>query len=872
MPQRLYAMVMAVGMAGSSLAAAGIPFPDALKEANVTLTSISDGHSESLMLGNGDLYGIVWEKDGGLFMRVTKNDVWDARVDTSKDGPLPKVDVHTGKVTGSTGAPPSYKLPYPHPRCAAALRIGLGGQEEGGRWACIRGAPQHRFASAADGSTATMQVGGARGASTGYKVTLSEATHASAVQLRFRGSANASYYVNVYDKDNRNILATGWKPSPAELTEIDLPIKPQPVRHVEVYTMTSDGKTAENHVESLRLEHEGEKVEIALPPESAPLEATLDLRRAVAMFKQDDGTTTTVRVLADRNVVLLRCAGPVRIEEITAATLPSAETGQTDGVAWLHMRLPGDVDYQGMEYALAVAGKGELKAVSLVTSFDAEKTDVRDAAVALAKRTIAGEEADLIAAHERAWEDFWSRSGIELADKDMQRWWYRLLYFAKTVCEPGAAPVALMPPLATDVTPWHADIHHNYNAWQAFWPLPAANQSELTDPWISYVDDMLPRFKFLAKETYDIDGVFMPISSFLHEPDPAVCKSNNQRQMSMNPWGLTIGMLGMTIQSMWHRHLCDPDPEYMKEKIYPTLREGARFYVSFIQQCKKDDSGKVLLGPSYSPEHGPMGISNCPFDIAYVHYTLDAFIRAAGELDEDRELAAKCRTMKDLLPEYPVAPDADGKPVVVDWQGCKYRQIGQHNIEVPASPVFPGDQVTWFSAESDKELFRRTIRDTRHTGANSHIIFNIAKARLSMPEAVDDAKAFFIPRTLPNGFIRMPWAHGTFMQEMIGVVGLVDELLMQSVGDIIRVFPCWPDDVDARFSRLRAQGGFLVTAEQKDGEVVRLEVTSTVGGTLRLLSPWEGITAGGKVITPDERGIVTIETEAGEVITFGNQK
>ncbi len=189
-----------------------------------------------------------------------------------------------------------------------------------------------------------------------------------------------------------------------------------------------------------------------------------------------------------------------------------------------------------------------------------------------------------------------------------------------------------------------------------------------------------------------------------------------------------------------------------------------------------------------------------------------------------------------------------------------------------ASPVFPGDQVTWFSSESEKELFRRTIRDTRHTGANSHVIFNIAKARLSMPEAVDDAKAFFIPRTLPNGFIRMPWAHGTFMQEMIGVVGLVDELLMQSVGDIIRVFPCWPDDMDARFSRLRAQGGFLVTAEQKDGEVVRLEVTSTVGGTLRLLSPWEGITASGKVITRDERGIVAIETEAGEVITFGNQK
>ncbi len=152
-----------------------------------------------------------------------------------------------------------------------------------------------------------------------------------------------------------------------------------------------------------------------------------------------------------------------------------------------------------------------------------------------------------------------------------------------------------MRPLASDATPWHADYHHNYNVWQAFWPLPAANHSELTDPWISYVNDMLPRFKFLAKETYDIDGVFFPISSFLHEPDPSLCKGKNKRQMSMNPWGLTIGMVGMTIQSMWHKHLCDPDPEYLNANIYPTLREGAKFYVSFMEKCKKDDQGTILL-------------------------------------------------------------------------------------------------------------------------------------------------------------------------------------------------------------------------------------------------------------------------------------
>ena len=722
-------MAMAICMIAIVVdAAADIPFPEALEEANVSLSSIDDGQRESLMLGNGDLYGIIREKDGGLFMRITKNDIWDARVDTSGDGALPKVDVVTGKVSGSKGAPPSYEKVYPQPRCAAALRIGS----------------------------------------------------------------------------------------------------------------------------------------------SKPLRAQLDIKKAVASIQCPGEEETRVRILKDRNVVLIESPHSVTIEEIKAATLPDARLGKTGGVSWLLMKMPGDVDYKGMDYALAVAGKGELTAVSLVTSFDIESGDVLEHAIALAQKTINEQESRLIAKHERGWENYWSRSGIELADKEMQRWWYRMLYFAGTVSKPGTAPVGLMPPLATDATPWHADYHHNYNTWQMFWPLPAANQSELADPWISYVNDMLPRFKYLAKATYDCEGVFFPISSFLHEPDPADCKSKNKRQMSMNPWGLTIGLVGMTVQSMWQKHLCDPDPEYLKAKIYPAVAAAARFYVSYMEKCKKDDNGKIILGPSYSPEHGPMGIYNCPFDIAYVHYTFDALVQAANELKVDSQLVAQCRNFKALLPDYPTAMDNNGKPIVVDWTGCKYKQIGVHNITVPASPVFPADQVTWFSPEPVKELFRRTIKDTRFNGNNSHVMFNIAKARLSMPEAVDDARKWFLSRELPNGFfVWQGHAHGTFMPEMVGIAGLIDEYMLQSVQNKIRVFPCWPSEKDARFVNLRAQGGFLVSAEQKDGQVVSLVIESTVGGRLRLLNPWgNGVKANGKTLTADSRGILELQTRPGQTLVF----
>ena len=101
----------------------------------------------------------------------------------------------------------------------------------------------------------------------------------------------------------------------------------------------------------------------------------------------------------------------------------------------------------------------------------------------------------------------------------------------------------------------------------------------------------------------------------------------------------------------------------------------------------------------------------------------------------------------------------------------------------------------------------------------------------------------------------------------------VAELLMQSVDDIIRIFPAWPEEHDARFATLRAQGGFLVSAEQQNGEVTSLVVESTVGGTLHVLNPWDrGIQLDGKTLEPDERGVVRLQTEPSQVLAFSPKK
>jgi alpha-L-fucosidase 2 len=82
------------------------------------------------------------------------------------------------------------------------------------------------------------------------------------------------------------------------------------------------------------------------------------------------------------------------------------------------------------------------------------------------------------------------------------------------------------------------------------------------------------------------------------------------------------------------------------------------------------------------------------------------------------------------------------------------------------------------------------------------------------------------PFTLEGNFLEMQAIH---------------EMLLQGWGGAVRVFPAvsaqWRD---VSFDRLRAEGGFVVSATRVAGRTARVEVRSTVAGTLRLRDPFGG--------------------------------
>jgi alpha-L-fucosidase 2 len=198
-----------------------------------------------------------------------------------------------------------------------------------------------------------------------------------------------------------------------------------------------------------------------------------------------------------------------------------------------------------------------------------------------------------------------------------------------------------------------------------------------------------------------------------------------------------------------------------------------------------------------------------------------------------------------------VTPEPE--PMVTDVEGGVPLT---YNIAVPVLPVFPAGQITVFSSAEEQALFRRTVERVKWSGYNSSIIMPVARARLSFPDSAEFMKAEFLKRSRPNGTLTLQAGDrcGHFT-EQFAAAGAIAELLLQSVGDILRVFPAWPKEQDAKFENLRAQGGFLVSAEQQDGKVTKLQIVSTVGGQLRLLDPWTG-------------KLVERETKSGEIVVL----
>ena len=424
---------------------------------------------------------------------------------------------------------------------------------------------------------------------------------------------------------------------------------------------------------------------------------------------------------------------------------------------------------------------------------------------------------------------------------------------------------------AVDNPPWNSDYHLNVNLQMNYWPAYMSNLAETAKPMINYIDDMRYYGRIAAKEYAGIESKEGQENGWLvhTQATPFGWTTPGWNYY----WGWSPAANAWMMQNVYDYYKFTKDETYLKEKIYPMLKETARFWNSFLHYDKASD--RWVSSPSYSPEHGTITIGNT-FDQSLVWQLFHDYMEAANHLKVDQNLVTEVKAKFDKL--KPLHINQDGR--IKEWFEEDSPQFTNEGIENHHRHVshlvglFPG---TLFGKDQPEylEAARATLnhRGDGGTGWSKANKINLW-ARL-----LDGNRAHrLLAEQLRSSTLENLWdTHAPFQIDgNFGATSGMAEMLLQSHTGYIAPLPALPDAwKDGQVSGLVARGNFEVNMKWKEKNLETLSFLSNVGGDLVVDYPnieSSIIKINGKEVQAshlkDNR--IQLATQKGDVITFEN--
>lgn len=525
------------------------------------------------------------------------------------------------------------------------------------------------------------------------------------------------------------------------------------------------------------------------------------------------------------------------------------------------------------------SGQSAELSVGVATTRETPEPDAR----ALAHAAAGGFEARH-PSHLSRWSHFWDASGIELEDKDLEACWYRNLFALNTHIREGAvAPGLCANVVPYEMSPWHGVYTVNMNIQKMFLAALPANHPEWIACYADWLDAMRPSMERLCRLTFGFDGIYIP-----HMVLPFV---KPERQFTTNTSGRALGMTGWMGQPLWWHWEYTRDRVFLEKRAYPYLRRAADFYVRY-REMFGDASGDLF--PSLNLESPPWTRDfahnrDCLMDLILVRKTFDYAIAAAEALEVDAEERRVWRAAREAIRPFAVDRLPDGGSWIrgdkndlppADPAARETRALRSAQAVAAAWTVFPGEYADGDEPDGLAAVCREIMTRTRWHELHPEMVWihhwwcALPALRMGLDNAFAVARDILLKERFPAGHARtthyihlQPDAWRAPEDNYLGVVA-VTEMLLQSPGGLLRLFPAWPRGKRARFRGFPARGGFVVDAEWSPETGLAASIRSLAGGPCRLR--WLGreapvILCGGRRTdsTIGERS-VAFETVAGE--------
>ncbi len=472
-----------------------------------------------------------------------------------------------------------------------------------------------------------------------------------------------------------------------------------------------------------------------------------------------------------------------------------------------------------------------------------------------AKKTVlslqAKDLAGLTAKHRAWWNGFWSRSFIEIPDKEIEKRWYAALYVLGACSRPGkVAPGLWGNWCTTDGPSWHGDFHLNYNFQAPYYLAYGGNHTDLTAPFYQAISEALPNGREMAKRR-GWKGVHFPVCigpwGLLPEGE--------------QDWGQRSNASYVGLNYIW-QYQYTQDKEFLKTTAYPYLLEVADFWEDYL----KLEDGRYVIHRDAIHE-GSGDNMNPILSLGVVRNLFKNLIVMSKDLGVDEARRVKWQDILDRISAYPLQ-ERNGKTVFrytekgLDWWNDNTLGV-QH--------IFPCDTI---GLDSDPKLLKichNTVDEmARWADYNGFATWYTVCARIGYDPKMILSK--LREECNKHSFRNLLLYYGGGGIESCGGFLAINEMLLQSHEGVIRFFPCWPKDQDAKFGTLRTVGAFLVSAELKNGVVTGVKIVSEKGKPCTVQNPWPGkkvriIRSGLKLFGETAQGTrFTFKTGANETV------
>jgi hypothetical protein len=407
---------------------------------------------------------------------------------------------------------------------------------------------------------------------------------------------------------------------------------------------------------------------------------------------------------------------------------------------------------------------------------------------------------------------------------------------------------------------WVQEIRFTYM------PLYTANRQEMAKGMTDHYTRMRPYLRRQTETMWGLDGLWIPetVLPWGHAED-FVLKADGPvrggyfltRDPETTPYGKFerfngyVGLLFTAGLEICHHYLeyydYFPDTAYLRDEAYPVVREVCRFVAQLL---RKGEDGLYHLESANALE--TWWLVRDPTDtLDGIRAIFPRFIGLSEQFEADGELRAKCAEILAHLPQPPREHwDRTGK-VTAD-ANC-YAPAGMlgpiresRNFEVPALyRVYPFGLSGIGSADRDVcvHTFSRRIFGI----TNSWSLDAVWAARLGLADEAARLLGEHAQRyhrfpyggwdssnssVWPGGLSACPYVDGAGLSAFC-----LQEMLLQSHEEAIRVLPATPKTWSGLF-RLRARGGFLVSAGFSEGVPKFVEIENLEGRRLAIYHPW----------------------------------